>query len=103
MQIEATIRNAGGALDDRSEALDYRGYGFLFGPVGGRIVAEVCVGLLHSDPDSFTGHDAEWQPWSELGSERSGGFELKDLLAFSGLPITRSEWEAQVSDPASEA
>jgi hypothetical protein len=32
------------------------------GPIGGRIVAEVIVGLLETDEDSYPGQDRSWQP-----------------------------------------
>jgi hypothetical protein len=73
------------------------------GPVGGRIVAEVCVGLLAVDPDSVYVGGSGWNPWTELGVRPSGEFELRDFLAFSGLPITRGEWEEQVPAQAHEA
>jgi hypothetical protein len=51
------------------------------GPVGGRIVAEVLVGLLHADPSSYL-HD--WPAWTpELSSRTAGEFTMPDLIAFS--------------------
>lgn len=46
------------------------------GPVGGRIVAEVLIGLLAADPLSFLGVQPNWRP--KLGSE--GRFTLGDLI-----------------------
>jgi hypothetical protein len=47
------------------------------GPVGGRIVAEVLVGLLEGDPSSYLSEDPTWQP-TELGTE--GDFTIADLV-----------------------
>jgi len=48
------------------------------GPVGGRIVAEVLVGLLHGDPLSFLSVDPTWKP--TLPSREPGRFTLSDLV-----------------------
>ncbi|GAA4844503.1 heme peroxidase family protein [Luteimicrobium xylanilyticum] len=48
------------------------------GPVGGRIVAEVLVGLLHGDPLSFLSVDPTWRP--TLPSREPGRFTLSDLV-----------------------
>ncbi|HKR13317.1 MAG TPA: heme peroxidase family protein [Pyrinomonadaceae bacterium] len=42
------------------------------GPVGGRIVTEVLVGLIDSDPTSFRQHNREWRPKKTLGELLSG-------------------------------
>ena len=47
--------------------------GQFLGPVGGRIVAEVMLGLLRADPTSYLNQQPHWQP--SLGG--SGG-ELRD-------------------------
>ena len=70
--------------------------GVRLGPVAGRIVAEVCVGLLAADHDSVYASGVGWEPWKDLDLERTGEFELRDFLGFSGLPITRKEWEEQI-------
>jgi hypothetical protein len=46
------------------------------GPVGGRIIGEVLVGILDHDPKSFRTLEPEWQPW--LG--RNDSFSLSDVL-----------------------
>jgi hypothetical protein len=51
------------------------------GPVGGRIVGEVLVGLIDHDPGSFRGAAPDWRP--ELPSALPGSFTLVDLLAFA--------------------
>lgn len=48
------------------------------GPVGGRIVGEVLVGLLDGDPTSFRSVDPTWMP--TLPSRHASGFCLADIL-----------------------
>jgi hypothetical protein len=52
------------------------------GPVGGRIVAEVLLGIIDGDPGSYRAVDPGWQP--TLPSAREGEFDLGDLLSFAG-------------------
>jgi hypothetical protein len=60
--------------------------GLHLGPVGGRIVAEVLIGLLQADPNSYLVAQPSWQP--TLGS--AGSFEMTDFLGFAGVdPATR--------------
>ena len=47
------------------------------GPVGGRIIGEVLVGIIDADPESFRSLDPERQP-SLPG--RAGSFGLADIL-----------------------
>ncbi|HEX5895986.1 MAG TPA: heme peroxidase family protein [Thermoleophilaceae bacterium] len=47
------------------------------GPVGGRIVAEVLVGLLAGDRNSYLHSDPPWQP-RELGTD--GSFTMADFI-----------------------
>ncbi len=56
---------------------EHRGDGDRLGPVGGRIVAEVLIGLLRADPASFLGAGPDWQPYLPAAG---GAFELPDLL-----------------------
>ena len=49
------------------------------GPVGGRIVGEVIVGIVDGDPESFRAVDAGWSP--TLPGRRAGAFGLADILA----------------------
>jgi hypothetical protein len=51
------------------------------GPVGGRIVAEVLIGLLRADFDSYLVVEPSWRP--TLPSRGRSGFELADLLMFA--------------------
>jgi Animal haem peroxidase len=56
------------------------GGGDQLGPVGGRIVAEVLIGLLRADPDSHLVVDPSWRP--TLPS-RDRSFNLTDLVIFA--------------------
>jgi hypothetical protein len=48
------------------------------GPVGGRIVGEVLVGIIDDDPESFRAVDPSWMP--TLPARRAGAFGLADIL-----------------------
>jgi hypothetical protein len=48
------------------------------GPVGGRIVGEVLVGIIDDDPESFRAVDPTWMP--TLPARRAGAFGLADIL-----------------------
>jgi hypothetical protein len=48
------------------------------GPVGGRIVGEVLVGIVDADPASFRAVDPSWTP--TLPARRAGAFGLADIL-----------------------
>jgi hypothetical protein len=52
--------------------------GARLGPVGGRIVAEVLVGIIESDPESFRSVDPSWTP--TLPTHDPGGFGIADVL-----------------------
>lgn len=49
--------------------------------VGGRIVAEVLVGLLEGDPQSYLSRKPSWQPI--LPSAKKGDFTMADLVKFT--------------------
>jgi hypothetical protein len=53
------------------------------GPVGGRIVAEVLVGLLQRDPNSYLYLDPGWKPAPPIAST-TGQFTFADLLKYAG-------------------
>lgn len=53
------------------------------GPVGGRIVADVLVGLVDADPTSYRAVAREWRP--ELPAARPNEFGIADLLRFAGV------------------
>jgi hypothetical protein len=48
------------------------------GPVGGRIVGEVLVGIIDADPESFRSVDRSWRP--TLPSRDPDGFGIADVL-----------------------
>jgi hypothetical protein len=63
--------------------------GLHLGPVGGRIVAEVLIGLLQTDERSYLTTQPRWRP--TLPSE-SGIFRTTDFLTFAGVdPQSRGQ------------
>jgi hypothetical protein len=50
------------------------------GPVGGRIVAEVFLGMLFGDNDSFLSADPEWIPTIR---KKGKAFALRDIVAYA--------------------
>jgi hypothetical protein len=56
---------------------DVHGDGERLGEVGGRIVAEVLLGLLDADPESYRVLDPDWEPTLPAAGER---FTVLDLL-----------------------
>jgi len=54
------------------------------GPVGGRIVTEVFVGLMQGDPTSYLKQDISWVP-SLPSLAGAGNFSMTDLLKFAGV------------------
>jgi hypothetical protein len=57
--------------------------GLRLGPVGGRIVGEVFVGLLKADGASYLRAAPDWKP--TLPSSVRGDFRMADLLNFAGV------------------
>ena len=63
--------------------------GLHLGPVGGRIVAEVLLGLLQTDPRSYLSAQPDWRP-SLPSADRS--FRMADFLTFAGVdPRSRGQ------------
>jgi hypothetical protein len=58
---------------------EHRGDGDRLGPVGGRIVAEVLIGLLRADPASYLSLEPDWEPTLPA---TGSGFGMADLLTF---------------------
>jgi hypothetical protein len=56
---------------------EHRGGGNRLGPVGGRIVTEVLIGLLRADPASYLGQEPQWQPALPATETK---FTLADLI-----------------------
>jgi hypothetical protein len=57
--------------------------GLRLGPVGGRIVGEVFIGLLKADETSYLAAQPKWKP--VLPSATRGNFRITDLLTFAGV------------------
>lgn len=57
--------------------------GLRLGPVGGRIVGEVFIGLLKADDTSYLAAQPKWTP--VLPSAILGDFRITDLLTFAGV------------------
>lgn len=71
-EAERTTRNG---IKDRD------GGGHHLGPVGGRIVAEVLVGLAYYDEHSFLRQAPKWKPHPPVGREH-GTFDMARLIEF---------------------
>ena len=52
------------------------------GQAGGRIVAEVLLGLLEKDPSSYLRNQPSWHPF--LPAATAGDFTMPDLIGFTG-------------------
>jgi hypothetical protein len=65
------------------------GGGQHLGPVGGRIVGEVIIGLLQSDHDSYLSASPNWIPTFGNGTAQ---FRMVDFLTFAGVsPSSRGQ------------
>jgi hypothetical protein len=66
------------------------GKGNTLAGIGARICAEVFVGLLKLDPNSFLSRNSRWRP--TLPSRAPGTFTMVDLLTYAGLdPGSRTQ------------
>ena len=65
--------------------------GQTLGPVGGRIVGEVLIGLMQTDRDGWLHDNPQWRP--TLPSRRGRGeFDMVDLLTLAGVdPRSRGQ------------
>jgi hypothetical protein len=64
--------------------------GLRLGPVGGRIVGEVIIGLLQLDRHSFMAEDPHWRPTLPTRSGKiTGDFRMVDFLTFAGVAQLR--------------
>ena len=61
--------------------------GLRLGPVGGRIVAEVIIGLLEGDGAAYLAQDPGWTPSFPTlePSDQGRSFQMVDLLTFAGV------------------
>lgn len=65
--------------------------GLTLGPVGGRIVAEVFLGLLQLDDASYLAAEPNWQPSLPV-ADAATGFQTTDMLRLAGVdPDSRGE------------
>jgi hypothetical protein len=64
--------------------------GLTLGPTGGRIVAEVIIGLLQLSPGSYLNVNPGWRP--TLPSRQAGNFRMVDFLNFAMVdPVSRGQ------------
>ena len=63
--------------------------GLHLGPVGGRIVAEVIIGLLQTDNTSWLVQQPSWTPTL---TSAGPSFRMTDFLTFAGVdPTSRGQ------------
>ena len=75
------IRRVGeGRADDAGLVEQFGGHHL--GPVGGRIVAEVLIGLLWNDHHSYLFQDPLWAPEPPIAAT-AGSFSFADLVTFT--------------------
>ncbi|MET0251241.1 MAG: heme peroxidase family protein [Novosphingobium sp.] len=81
-------------MDDRTplwfyilREADKKESGERLGPVGGRIVTEVFIGLMEGDQSSYLSQDPDWQPFlPTIDPAKTGDdFSITDLLRFAGV------------------
>ena len=73
--------------------------GHHLGQVGGRIVAEVFLGLMEKDPSSYLRNEPRWTPFLASG----GDFTMPDLLAFTGHGLGQTGGAPPAPQPAPPA
>ena len=61
------------------------------GPVGGRIVAEVFLGLLQLDSQSYVKVQPDWLPTLPAQGGIPESFRMIDFLKFAGVDPTSRE------------
>jgi Animal haem peroxidase len=60
--------------------------GLRLGPVGGRIVGEVIIGLLQLDRQSYLSDEPRWRPTlPQRSGQVTGDFRMVDFLTFAGV------------------
>ena len=66
--------------------------GLRLGPMGARIVAEVFIGLLQLDPDSYLSVQPGWVPTLPTHDGTPQSFRMIDFLTFAGVdPTSRGQ------------
>ncbi|MGH3680066.1 MAG: peroxidase family protein [Natronosporangium sp.] len=64
--------------------------GIHLGPMGGRLVGEVIIGLIQLDPNSYLRQQPTWVP--TLPRRQAGTFTMEDLLTFARVdPASRGQ------------
>jgi hypothetical protein len=64
--------------------------GVHLGPVGGRIVGEVIIGLLQLDRHSYLSENPRWRPTlPRRNGQVTGDFRMVDFLTFAGVAQLR--------------
>ena len=58
-------------------------FGRRLGPTGARVVAEVLLGMLRTDPASYINQDPSWVPTIPGTAGKDGTFGLPDLIEFA--------------------
>ena len=76
-------------LREAAEPAPIGGGGHRLGRIGARLVAEVFIGLLAADPDSYLAIDPNWTPAA------GAAFGLTDFLAQAGAPMTQADWKTR--------
>ncbi len=69
---------------------EHLGDGLTLGPVGGRIVGEVFIGLMQLDTGSYLNRQPNWKP--TLPSRTAGKFTMVDFLTYARVdPASRGQ------------
>lgn len=64
--------------------------GVYLGPLRGRIVGEVIIGLLQLDRQSYLSADPRWRPsLPQRNGQVTGDFQMLDFLTFAGVAQLR--------------
>jgi hypothetical protein len=78
----------------------HRGDGQRLGPVGGRIVGEVLVGLVDADGESYRAVDPAWRPTLPAGQQAGpDGFGVADLLVFASAVASAQAGSSRAGEP----
>jgi hypothetical protein len=66
--------------------------GLQLGPVGGRIVCEVFIGLLEADQNAYVNVQPDWVPTLPTKTGNPEDFRMIDFLSFAGVdPASRGQ------------
>jgi hypothetical protein len=66
--------------------------GLHLGPVGGRIVGEVFIGLLQTDPNAYVNVQPDFTPTLPTATGDPADFRMVDFLTFAGVdPTSRGQ------------